>query len=543
MMYRIFAERALLVYALILTGFPGLALAQKDCSALKDLRLPDAAILSAEVVAAGDASTNSFQQSNHQPYPAYCLVKAEATPSSDSKIGIEVWLPLSAWRGNFIQLGNGGLAGSINHAPMYQQIARGFAVAATDDGHTGAGTDGSWAIGHPEKVVDFGHRAVHVTSDVSKRIVAEFYGHPAHFAYFNGCSSGGREALMEAQRYPEDFNGILVGSPGHAWMSLMAGFAWNAQALLKDPASYITSAKRELIEKAALRACGAQDGFADPFVQHPLSCHFKPAQLLCKGSDEESCLTGSQLSALQKIYAGASAPRSGRKLSPGYEPGAEAELGPPGISYASYIYGQSPPTTLNLLFSSGFYGGFVFQKADYSSLTLNFDEDVDRADHALDDIMNATNPDLHAFKAHGGKMLQYHGWYDGSPPPRSSVDYYRDVVAKMGGAKQTEEFYQLYMVPGMMHCGLGPGPNSFGNLLDRSNVVDPEHNIFSALQQWVEQGKVPSRIVATKYTNDDPAQPTLMTRPLCAFPREPKWTGKGSTSDAANFKCEVPAKP
>jgi hypothetical protein len=542
MMYRTFAERAL-VYVFILTVFPGLALAQKDCTALMALRLTDAAILSAEVVPAGAVSTNWLQQANHQPYPAYCLVKAEATPSSDSKIGMEVWMPLSGWSGDFVQLGNGGLAGSINHAPMYQQVARGLAVAATDDGHSGAGTDGSWAIGHPQKVIDFGHRAVHVTSEVSKRIVSEFYGHPSRFAYFNGCSSGGREALMEAQRYPDDFNGILAGSPGLAWMSLMAGFAWNSQALLKDPASYIPSSKRELIEKAALRACGSQDGYADPFVQHPLSCHFNPAQLLCTGSDEESCLTAPQLSALQKIYAGASSPRTGRKLSPGYESGAEAEPGPPGVSYSSYIYGQAPPTTLDLLFSSSFYGDFVFQRAEYSSLTLNFDEDVDRADREVGDVMNATNPDLKAFKAHGGKILHYHGWSDGSPPPRSSVDYYRNVVVKMGGAKQTEDFYRLYMVPGMMHCGLGPGPNSFGNLLDRSNGVDPEHNIFSALQQWVEQGKVPSRIVATKYTNDDPAQPTLMTRPLCAFPREPKWTGKGSTSDAANFKCEAPAKP
>jgi feruloyl esterase len=538
-----FAKRALLVGTLFMTTLPALASAQKDCTTLKQVKLRDATILSAEVVPAGDASTDWLQQAEHQPHPAYCLVKAEASPSADSKIGIEVWMPLSSWSGDYVQVGNGGLAGSINHATMYPQIASGHAVAATDDGHTGAGTDGSWAIGHPEKRIDFGYRAVHVTSVVSKRIVSEFYGRSARFAYFNGCSSGGREALMEAQRYPEDFKGVLVGSPGHAWMSLMAGFAWNAQALLKDPASYIPPSKRELIEKAALQACGAQDGFADPFVQHPLACHFNPAELLCKGSDEESCLTAPQLSALQRIYAGASSPRTGQKLSPGYLPGAEGEPGPPGVSYSSYIYGQAPPATLNLLFSSSFYGSFVFQRADYSSLTFNFDDDVERANSAVGDVMNATNPDLSAFKAHGGKMLHYHGWNDGSPPPLSSVDYYRDVVAKMGGAKQTEDFYRLYMGPGMMHCGLGPGPNSFGNLLDRSKARDPEHNIFSALQQWVEKGKVPSRIIATKYTNDDPAQPILMTRPLCAYPTEAKWSGKGSTTDAANFSCQVPGKP
>jgi len=546
-----YTQRARLLGVLCMTALPALpALAaaplvasQKDCTALTQVKLKDATVLSAEVVPAGETSTDWLQQPQHQPHPAYCWVKAEAHPSADSKIGIEVWMPLSSWSQDYVQVGNGGLAGSINHATMIPQIAAGHAVAATDDGHTGAGTDGSWANGHPEKRIDFGYRAVHVTSVVSKRIVSLFYRRAARFAYFNGCSEGGREALMEAQRYPDDFDGILAGAPAHAWMSLMAGFAWNAQALLKDPASYIPEAKRTLIEKAALQACGAQDGFADPFVQHPLACHFNPAELACKGSDEETCLTAAQLSALQKVYAGASSGRTGQKLSPGYMPGAEAEPGPPGVSYSSYIYGQAPPVTLDLLFSSSFYGSFVFEQANYSSLALNFDGDVERANGAMGDIMNATNPDLRAFKAHGGKLLHYHGWNDGSPPPLSSVDYYREVVAKMGGPGRTEDFYRLYMVPGMMHCGLGAGPNSFGNLLDRSNSRDPEHNIFSALQQWVEKGRAPSRVIATKYTADDPSQPILMTRPLCPFPAEATWSGKGSTNDAANFSCQAPANP
>lgn len=541
-MTRSLITRALFVGALAVAALPAFASAQKDCTTLKDFKLPAATILSAEIIPAGETSTDWLQQVQHQAYPAHCLVKIEAHPSADSNIGIEVWMPLSSWSGRYVQLGNGGLAGSINHATLYPQIASGHAVAATDDGHTGAGTDGSWAVGHPEKRIDFGYRAVHVTNVVAKRIVAEFYGRAARFAYFNGCSEGGREALMEAQRYPEDFNGILAGSPAHAWMSLMAGFAWNSQAVLKDPASYIPAAKRELIEKAALQACGAQDGYSDPFVQHPLACHFNPAELLCKGSDETSCLTAPQLTALQKIYSGANS-STGQKLSTGYQPGAEAEAGPPGVSFSSYVYGPAPPVTLDLLFSSSFYGGFLFERADYSSLTFNFDDDVQRANSALGDIMNATNPDLHAFKAHGGKLLHYHGWNDGSPPPLSSVDYYRAVVAKMGGATQTEDFYRLYMVPGMMHCGLGAGPNSFGNLLDRSNTRDPEHNVFTALQEWVEKGRPPQRIIATKYTLDDPAQPVMMTRPLCAYPKEVKWSGKGSTNDAANFSCQVPGRP
>jgi feruloyl esterase len=533
---------AIIRRALIMIVIPGLAAAHMDCAKLKNLKVTGATVLSAEVIAAGEASTNGVQPAIHQHYPAYCLVKVEATPSADSRIAVEVWMPHSAWSGDYVQLGNGGLAGSINYAGMYAQIARGFAVAATDDGHTGAATDGSWAMGHPQKVIDFGYRAVHITSEISKRVVSEFYGRDARFAYFSGCSEGGREALMEAQRYPEDFNGILVGAPGHAWMSLMAGFAWNAQALANDPAGYIPPSKLQLIETAALQACGAQDGFADPFIKHPRACHFHPEHLLCTAADRESCLTAPQLAALQKIYAGASSTRAGKKLSLGYEPGAEAEQGPPGISYSSYIYGQGPQATLDLLFSSNFYGNFVFQREKYSSLNFDFDEDAERADNVVGNIMDATNPDLRAFKAHGGKMLHYHGWNDGSPPPLSSVDYYRNVVAKMGGAKQTQEFYRLYMVPGMMHCGLGPGPNSFGNPLDQSNAFDPEHNIFSALQQWVETGRAPKRIIATKYTNDDPEKPIVMTRPLCAYPAEAKWNGQGSTNEASNFSCQVPGK-
>ena len=291
---------------------PVAAFGQKDCSALSTLSLPGASVTSADVVAA----------TVQPPVAAYCRVKGVATPTADSKISFEVWMPVDGWNGEFLQLGNGGLAGSINYPPMMQQVARHYAVAATDDGHTGAGTDGSWAVGHPEKVIDFGYRAVHETSVEAKAVVTAFYGHAAKYAYFNGCSEGGREALMEAQRFPEDFNGILVGSPAGNWSGLMEGFAWNAQALLSDPASYIPEKKRPIIEAAALKACGTQRGVTDPFIDDPLSCHFDPSPLQCKGEDSEACLTAPQVvRALKKIYAGASNPKTGQRLYPGYVPG------------------------------------------------------------------------------------------------------------------------------------------------------------------------------------------------------------------------------
>jgi feruloyl esterase len=469
--------------------------------------------------------------------PSYCKVKAEANPTPDSQIKFELWLPADEWNGEFLQLGNGGLAGSINVAALIEPLSHHFAVAATDDGHTGAGTDGSWALGHPEKVIDFGYRAVHETSVHSREIIAAFYGRPQKYAYFNGCSEGGREAMMEAQRFPADFNGIIAGSAALEWMGLMADFAWNSQALLKDPASYIPEAKRAVIEKAVLAACGDQQGVTDAFVKDPQACRFDPDALVCKSGDANDCLTAPQVTALRKIYSGAR--NSAGQIAVGYEAGPEAEPGPPGISYASYIYGPAPGASLDLIFSSNFYGNFLMERPKYSSLALDFDKDIPLADKKLGAILNATNPDLRAFKARGGKLLQYHGWYDGSPAPRMSVNYYENVTRTMGGARKVDDFYRLFMAPGMMHCGLGPGPNAFGDMLDNSHYGDPQRDIFAALRGWVEDGKAPAEIIATKYTHDVPTQPVVMTRPLCPYPQQAVWDGKGNQAEASSWACKA----
>lgn len=521
--------RSIGLCAALALSAPLALLAQKDCATLASLSLPGATIVSAEPTPAAAG------------LPAYCKVKAIATPTSDSRINFEVWLPGADWNKVMLQVGNGGLAGSIPYPQMMQALAHHYAVAATDDGHTGAGTDGSWAVGHPEKVIDFGYRAVHTTNVLAKLIVTAFYGHAAQYAYFNGCSEGGREALMEAQRFPEDFNGILAGSAAGNWTGIMEGFAWNAQALLKDPASYIPEKKRPAIEAAALQACGTQAGVKDAFIKDPLACHFDPSVLLCKQDDADSCLTAPQLTALQKIYAGAVNPRTGQRLYPGYIPGAEAEPGMPGLSYSSYIYGPAAPMTLDVIFSSSFLGSAVFNDPKYSSLSFDFDKDAQLTRDKVG-ALDATNPDLKAFKAHGGKLLQYHGWYDGSPSPLTAVEYYRSVEHAMGGEKATQDFYKLYMVPGMMHCGTGPGPNSFGNLTDASGAMDPEHNILSALRGWVESGRNPEQLIATKFTEDNPTKGAAMTRPLCPFPKQAVWDGKGDTAAAASFTCRIAGK-
>jgi feruloyl esterase len=514
-------------------------LAQQSCESLKDLQLPETTITSAETVPAGDFKLPPGGLVPSMNLPAFCRVKADLKPSSDSLIKIEVWMPLESWNGKFEQLGNGGLAGSINLYMLASEMKHGFATAGTDDGHTGQGTDGSWAIGHSEKVRDFGYRAVHETNLKAKKIIAAFYQKSFRYSYFNGCSEGGREALMEAQRFPNDFDGILAGAPAHYWTSLMAAFAWNAQAL-SDPASYPGDAARLALQNAAIAKCGTQDGVTDKFIKDPLRCHFDPSVVLCKDAASASCLTQPQVDALKKIYAGPVNSATGKQISPGYEPGVEAEPGLPGINFSSYVFGVGPGLSLDSIFAGSVYGGFVFEDPAWKVTQLNFDKDIAAAEAKIGPILNASDPDLKAFQAHGGKLIQYHGWNDGSPPPLHSVNYYISVLSRMGGVEKTQSFYRLFMVPGMMHCGAGPGPNAFGNLMDLAPAQDPQHNIFVALQNWVEKSSAPDRIIATKYNEDNPAKGVATTRPLCPFPQQAKWNGKGPASDEGNWSCAAP---
>jgi len=519
---------------------PASGQAKPVCENLKDLQLPDASILSAESIAAGPFALPPGMPAKSVDVPDFCRVRGEIKPSPDSHIIFEVWMPAAQWNGKFEQLGNGGLAGSINLFSLAAAMKKGYATAGTDDGHQAAPIDGSWAAGHPEKVKDFGYRAVHETNAKAKKIIEAFYQKSPSHSYFNGCSEGGREALMEAQRYPDDFNGILAGAPAHKWTDLMFDFAWNAQAL-NGPTNFVSEPKRKAVREAALAACGEQDGVTDAFIKDPMRCHFDPSVLACKRADSESCLTPEQIEALKRIYAGPRNSRTGQQISPGYEPGAEDIAGIPGISFASYVFGPAPGGSLDAIFSSAFFGSFVFDNPKWKFSDLNFDKDVGTTEEKVGSALNAKNPDLTAFRAHGGKLLQYHGWNDGSPSPHHSVDYYDSVIKKMGGLSQTEDFYRLFMVPGMMHCGAGAGPNLFGNMLDFAAANDADHNIYTALERWVEQGVAPDRIIAKKYKDDDPAKGVEMTRPLCPYPQVAKWSGKGPTSEAQNWSCQGPS--
>lgn len=512
--------------------------AEEACEKLKQLQLPDTTITSADSEPAGPFALPPGAPAKSVDLPAFCRVRGEIKPTADSQIKFEVWMPAAEWNGRFEQMGSGGLAGSINLFSLSAVLKNNFATAATDDGHEGPATDASWATGHPEKVKDFGYRAVHETNAKAKKIIEAFYEKPPRYSYFNGCSEGGREALMEAQRFPDDFNGILAGATAHYWTQLMAAFAWNAQAL-NSTTSFIPEPKRRTVQDAAIAACGKQDGVTDKFIKDPQHCSFDPAALLCKGADADNCLTADQVEALKKIYAGPKNPRTGQKISSGYEPGAEAEPGFPGISFASYVFGAGPGMSLDSMFSSSFYGGFVFGNPKWKFSDLNFDQDIATTEEKVGSALNAADPDLSAFRAHHGKLIHYHGWNDGSPSPLHSVEYYERVAAKMGGFEKTQQFYRLFMAPGMMHCGSGEGPNTFGNPLDFTPASDPDHNIFVALEHWVEDGVSPEKVIATKYQSD-PTKGVEMTRPLCPYPQQAKWNGNGATSDAANWVCESP---
>jgi feruloyl esterase len=492
-----------LVGLIAVAGAPAMAVASgRGCTELRTVQLDGMTVTLAERVAAGG-------EAKYPKLPAFCRAAATLRPSSDSEIKIEVWMPEgAAWNGKFEGTGNGGWGGAIEPGGLAAAVARGYAAGSTDTGH--AGGSASFALGHPEKLVDFGWRSVHGMTVAAKALMAAYYGEGPRLAYFEGCSSGGRQALMEAQRFPEDYDGIIAGSATNNWTKMMFGRIWVGQATLGNAASYIPAAKYAVIHKAALEACDAADGVKDGVIGEPMQCKFDPGVLECKSGDGAECLTKAQVAAARTIYAPATNPRTGEQIFPPMERGGELVWG--------RLAGGPKPIEL----ADDFFKYVVFEDPQWDFRTLNFDGDVARALKKDGDVLSAVNPDLRPFFAHGGKLIQYHGWTDQQVMPENSINYYKSVVATVGAAK-ADASYRLFMAPGMNHCGGGDGPNKF--------------DILGAMEKWREGGKAPDAVVASHATAEGRVD---RTRPLCAYPDVAKYKGVGSTDEAANFACVKP---
>ncbi len=326
-------------------------------------------------------------------------------------------------------------------ALVARAVGRGYAAAATDTGHQGGATDATWALGHPEKIVDFGHRAIHEMTVKAKAVVAAFYGDGPRRAYFASCSNGGRQALMEAQRYPDDYDGIVAGAPAAAWTRFMLNFIWNVQAQA-DATTHIPPSRLPTIEKAVVAACDARDTVPDGVIVSPDACVFDPRTIACTTANGSDCLSEPQAGALAKIYAGPRT-RSGTVLARGFPPGAETGAG----GWGGWITGPAPGQSVQAAFANGALRHMVFDRADYDLRTFDFDRDPAIVEDRIGRALNATDPNLSAFHKRGGKLILFHGWNDPALSAHETVDYFKAVRARMGDA--TDSFARLYMVPGL----------------------------------------------------------------------------------------------
>ena len=532
-----------------------------QCSALANLDLVDTTITLVELLPKGN-----FLAPDGASFilPSFCRVTAIAKTSSQSDIGFEVWLPSSNWNGRYHQYDIGGVRDHISYPSFAWRLSKGDVIAQVD-------TIGTWdedesnkralqedsfaAFRDAEKVFDLtrGHR---VAAKRAKAITKAYYQKPPHHSYFTGCSGGGYSALLEAQRNPEAWDGILAGAPANYILQLLLGtYAWTGQQW-ENKAGRIPPQKLPLIQKTALSFCTEDAHVVDGVATDPRFCRYDPAVLLCQGEDRNDCLTAEQVKTLENIYQG---PRlgTGEQIYPGFPAGMEAEISP--AWGGSWMLGTTGgvvnnkaeiPRSYNVF--KKVYRNFISEGSAWSAESFNFDRDYPRAfnkrllGQSLNSILNADSPDLSSFQAKGGRLLIYHGWGDENQPPQGGIDYYKNVSKYMGGHHKTQEFMRLFMVPGFMHCVGGPGANAFGQYgnekYSKALKDDSEHDIVRALEAWVEKGRVPEQIIAAKYIRDKPELGVKFTRPLCPYPSIAIYQGKGDVNSTDNFRCKVHRK-
>ena len=479
------------------------------CEALKQVALADGTLLSAESVQAGafvpPGASNPNAAAVFKTLPAFCRVTARLTPTPDSDIRVEVWLPQSGWNRKVQAVGNGGLGGTIPYPALAAAVKAGYASAGTDTGHVGG--NGDFVPGHPEKLVDFAYRAIHEMTVTAKTVAAAHYDARPVKSYFNSCSTGGRQALIEAQRYPDDFDGIVAGDPSWDQMRLYAARVALNIFMNREPAAVIPPGKYPVIHNAVLNKCDALDGVKDGVIEDPARCSFDFATLTCSGEDRADCLTKPQVESAKAMASPITDRKSGAVLHPGrYYPGSELGWGGVGGPAPS---GESWEGMKKIVFTAAW---------DYH--TMRLPDDVERAVKADKGLLYGGDPDLTRFFSRGGKLLMYHGWADPLVTPDASLIMYKRINDAVGRAAANS--LALFMVPGMGHCQGGPGTDQFDKV--------------AAIDQWVESGTKPQSIPAAHMTSGVVDR----TRPLCAYPATAHYIGSGSTDDAKNFRCGAP---
>jgi feruloyl esterase len=484
------------------------SLTATSCEALAALDLENTRIATARLVPAGVFQPpNAGPQSparvrRMDPLPEHCRVEMVLSPTPDSHINVELWLPVAGWNGKFLAVGNGGWAGSIQgYGDMQAALIRGYATAATDTGHSAAdGPAGMFALGHPEKIVDFAFRAVHDMAVKSKRVIAAYYRPPLEYAYFKGCSTGGRQAVMAAQRYPGDFDGIIAGALANRHIHMHTVGANRQIELARHPERALSAEKAAFVNESVMAQC---DTLGEGFLNNPRECPFDVGTLACSANHAGSvCLDDDELATVREYYDGVRF--------------ADGELIFSGQALGNPIQATTPSTEGPGAFVFDTIRILGFQDADYDWRQFDLERDMPRIDDAVGWV-DATNPDLRAFEAQGGKLLLYAGWGDTVITPENTILYYESVLDEMGAAQ--DDWMRLFLVPGMGHCGGGPGPNTFDSI--------------SALEQWREHGVAPEVIEA-----ENPQ--TGLTRPLCPYPEYARYTGVGAVSDGSFWECAAP---
>jgi feruloyl esterase len=480
---------------------------QPACDAIKSLSRPGVTVTAAEFVAAGTAAPGRGGRGGAAaPLPAHCRVALTLTPSADSHIEMELWLPTEGWNGKFLAVGNGGWAGSLSIDAMASGLRRGYATASNDTGHKGGSA--AFAVGHPEKLIDFGYRAMHEMAVQSKAIIQAFYRRGPELSYYQGCSTGGRQGLMSAQRYPEDFDAIVAGAPVHNMVHLNVSQVALQVDMLRNPSRLVSPEKRTLLANAVVAACDQRDGVKDGIISEPRACKFDPSVLACRAGDAADCLTAPQVDNARSVYAPVTT-KNGVVVYPGRSPGFEsgwripaagAPLNPLFADMPRYIGRQDP---------------------DWDPETFDLETDLALA-LKNGGFIEAIDPNLARFKARGGKLLLYHGWADPGPAPENTINYYEAVNRTLGGKQ--DDWLRLFLLPGVGHCGGGVGPD--------------QADFLGAIERWREQGVAPGQILATRPQGRGAQAP--MSRPLCPHPQVARYNGAGSTDDAKNFTCVAP---